>query len=291
MSEVTVYLKSIHDVYPDFVMEKVHQTNRDGQFNDILIINDDFIFRFPKYDEGILSLKTEIRLLKLIHDYISLPIPNPVYSNVDTAKASKSFIGYRIILGEPLWHETLATITDEQTLQRLANQLGNFLKELHSIPIDTITEDLPVKDSVDEWAEMYSEIRLNLYQFMRPDAQVWVTNHFETYFSIARLHAYKACLRHGDFGTGNILYSKEIRAISGVIDFGSTGLGDPAVDIAAISCYGEQFFKRIYSVYPEIGSLLERAQFYRGTYALQEALHGFKNHDPEAFENGIAKYV
>jgi aminoglycoside 2''-phosphotransferase len=291
MSEITIYLKAIRDIYPDFVIEKVHQSNPDGQFNNVLVINNDFIFRFPQYKENISNLAVEIRLLRFIHSYISLPIPNPVYSNIDRDNASKSFMGYKMISGEPLWLETFTTIIDWQTLQRLANQLGNFLKELHNIPIDKLPANVPAKDSFDEWVRMYSEVRQNLYQFMRSDAQAWVTNHFETYFRNSRLHTHERCLRHGDFGTGNILYNNETRAVSGIIDFGSIGLGDPAVDIAAVSCYGENFVKRVYCVYPEIEPLWERAQFYKGTYALQEALHGFKNDDQEAFENGIAEYI
>ncbi|MCP4426075.1 MAG: phosphotransferase [Chloroflexi bacterium] len=35
---------------------------------------------------------------------------------------------------------------------------------------------------------------------------------------------YKPSLRHGDFGTGNILYNPQRQAISGIIDFGFAGL-------------------------------------------------------------------
>ncbi len=291
MSEIEAYLESIQAVYPDFVVEKARFHNRDGQFNDIIILNDEFIFRFPRYSEEIARLITKVRLLKRIHGRLSLPVPHPVYSNIQARRAGKVFMGYRLLPGEPLWREKLAAITDDQTLQGLANQLGGFLKELHSIPLDRMTKNLPVQDGLAEWARMYSEIRLGLYRFMRPDARAWVSSHFETYLNDPRLHSYTACLRHGDFGAGNILYNPATRAISGIIDFDALGLGDPAVDIAAASCYGEPFFKRFYAVYPEIGSMLERAQFYKGTYALQEALHGFSNNDQEAFDNGMAEYI
>ena len=48
---------------------------------------------------------------------------------------------------------------------------------------------------------------------------------------------------------------------------------------------------RFVDTYPEIESMLPRARFYRGTYALDEALHGFKSGDSEAFEAGMARYV
>jgi aminoglycoside 2''-phosphotransferase len=126
---------------------------------------------------------------------------------------------------------------------------------------------------------------------MRLDACDWVENHFEEYLNTPHLHTYHLSLQHGDFGGSNILYDQESQMISGIIDFGFAGLGDPALDIAAVSTYGEAFLARFYSTYPEIGSMLERANFYKGTYALYEALHGIKNGDEEAFKAGIAEYI
>ena len=69
---------------------------------------------------------------------------------------------------------------------------------------------------------------------------------------------------------------------------------DPAVDVAWIqyrSGVRESFLKKFYAVYPEIETTLERAQFYAGTFALQEALFGIENNDAEAFRRGIATYA
>ena len=126
---------------------------------------------------------------------------------------------------------------------------------------------------------------------MRPDARAWVRHHFEAFLNAPCLHAFRPALRHGDFGPSNILYDPGAQMITGIIDFGFAGLGDPAADIAAVSCYGAPFFERLYSAYPGTESMLERARFYQGTFALQEALHGFLDDDKEAFESGIAGYV
>jgi hypothetical protein len=40
----------------------------------------------------------------------------------------------------------------------------------------------------------------------------------------------------------------------------------------------------------DIELLLERANFYRGSFALYEALHGFRNNDQEAFTSGMEEY-
>jgi aminoglycoside 2''-phosphotransferase len=291
MSETTAYLQAITEVYPDFRIQKAQFYGQEGQFNDLLLLNDEFLFRFPKYPDGQARLTHEVRLLRCVQARLPLRIPAPIYFNVDRQNTGKVFMGYRMIPGAPLWCETLATITDEPTLQRLADQLAGFLKALHRLPVESVSDDLPVQDGPEEWAQLYADIRQHLFPWMRADARAWAGRHFEAYLSTPHLHHYPARLRHGDFGPSNVLYDPATRAISGIIDFGSAGVGDPALDIAAANCFGEAFLQRFYGAYPEITSLLERAQFYKGTFALQEALHGFRNNDREAFANGLAEYV
>src|SRR5688572_31496305 len=42
-----------------------------------------------------------------------------------------------------------------------------------------------------------------------PISQTWVERHFESYLNNPNLHTYPICLRHGDFGTGNLLYDPQ----------------------------------------------------------------------------------
>ena len=98
------------------------------------------------------------------------------------------------------------------------------------------------------------------------------------------------CLLKQFAGFGDRNRGHKTRKISGIIDFGSAGLGDPAVDLAAVSTYGEPFFEMIRENYPGVDALLTRARFHHGTFALQEAFHGFHNGDQKAFENEMAAY-
>lgn len=290
MDKRRAYLQTLSQCYPDLPIGSAHLL-KDGQYNDVLVVNDEIIFRFPKYAEGVPTIRNEVRILSRIQSYTTLPVPNPVYTSKDEQKLGKVFMGYRMLPGHPLWRDRLQRIDDDDVLQRLAAQLAGFLKELHSIPVAEMGTDIPVNDSLEEATQLYAEIRTHLFRFMRPDARDRIANHFETYLNSPQLHTYPLALKHGDFGGSNILYGRESQAISGIIDFGFAGLGDPALDIAAVSTLGDAFFNRFHSTYPEIESMLERARFYRGTYALVEALHGIKNDDQEAFAAGMAKYV
>jgi aminoglycoside 2''-phosphotransferase len=288
MNKQDVLLQSIRSAYPDLRIASV-EFNGDGQNNDVLVVNGELIFRFPKYAGALKRLRIETAILTGIQGHVfSLPVPAPMFVNIEERAVGEAFMGYRRLAGEPLWRETFRTIDDDKTLERLASQLGRFLKELHSVPAESIGCELLVLDTSDKCAGLYARIREKLFAYMRPDAREWTERHFETFLNDKQ--QFDLVLKHGDFGTSNILFDRQQRTICGVIDFGSSGLGDPAYDLAGLlSSYGEAFVKRCWKVYPEIETFMDRVWFYQGTFALEEALFGIENGDKEAFESGIVK--
>jgi len=290
MDDPTSSLQVIRRAYPELAINSVEPHNHEGQFNNLLIINDELIFRFPRYVDGVASILKEIRVLSRIQGCTTLPIPNPIYSSQETDRVGEVFMGYPCLPGETLWQPVFTQIEDERIIDRWGEQLAGFLRELHAIPSQTIGNNFPLQDGLAEWKNLYADIRKHLFAFMRPEARDEVSFHFEDFLKNPALHSYQPALRHGDFGFGNILYDPQTMNISGVIDFGFVGLGDPAIDFASASVLGEKIFKRICQAYPNSHSMLERARFYRGTYALQEALHGLRKDDQEAFESGIEPY-
>lgn len=285
------YLQSIQEDYPNLSIQDASLQSHEGQYNDILIVNQQLVFRFPKFEEGLTTLRREVNLLNQLQGLLTLSIPHPVYVSRNTETIGKVFMGYPKIRGEPLWHQRFQTIKDQQILAKMALQLATFLRELHAIPVDHLALDLPVSDGPQYWANLYDEIRLFLFPKMRPDARNIIIEHFEKFLNHSELHSFEPTLRHGDFGSGNILFDHRDQTISGIIDFGSAGLGDPAVDIAAAMTFGESFFNYYDDTYPEIKSLIGRANFYKGTFALQEALYGMKHDDHDAYERGIKLYL
>jgi aminoglycoside 2''-phosphotransferase len=79
----------------------------------------------------------------------------------------------------------------------------------------------------------------------------------------------------------HIMYDRRRRRISGIIDFGCAGLGDPAIDFGVIIYnYGESFMDRLYGVYPEAETYLKRARFYAGAHEVRWLLTGIERNDP-----------
>jgi aminoglycoside 2''-phosphotransferase len=92
----------------------------------------------------------------------------------------------------------------------------------------------------------------------------------------------------------HILYGGRGRRLSGIIDFGCAGLGDPAIDFGLIIYnYGESFLDRLYGAYPEAETYLKRARFYAGAHEVRWLLTGIERNDPWWFavHDGGAKDV
>jgi aminoglycoside 2''-phosphotransferase len=289
LDKEVIYSNIIKGAYPKLGIHSARLHTGDGQFNDILFINDDLIFRFPRYEESISNFLQEIQILRRLQGSLNLPIPNPIYISSGTSPVGNIFMGYQLLPGRPLFREVLNEIEAESMLESLAQQLASFLYGLHTLSHAKLGLNLPVHNPLAETQIFFSNVEKHLFPYMRAEARNSVTEHFENYFGDPKLHEFEPSIIHGDFGGSNILYDSS--RITGIIDFSFTGPGDPAQDIAAVSTYGEDFFTRICRYYPNIESLLARVEFYRGTFALQEALHGFRSNDKEAFASGMEDYV
>ena len=279
----------IQQAYPALIITTTEPIDH-GQNNIVLKINGQFVFRFPKYDAGLQALKRETSLLKYVHNRVSLTTPYPKFSQLTTL--NRSFMGCSYIPGEPLWKQVLIEQTSE-TQTTLAEQLGTFLRTLHQIPITAeLSNLLPQADTASQWNTIFQQIRSKLFPRMRPDAQTSVIDHFEAFLSQPQHFMYTSVLKHGDFGAGNILFDSSTGLLSGIIDFGNTSLGDPAYDFAGLlSSYGSNFVRYAAHSYPNFDHMWPRIKFYRGTFALLEALFGLENSDRAAYTNGMTDYV
>jgi len=85
--------------------------------NDVVIINGELIFRFPKHEYAFKHLKVEAGLLRLLQNYITLDIPSPLYESDDC-------LAYRMIPGETLRRDMLMRLS-EGDQQAIADQWPN----------------------------------------------------------------------------------------------------------------------------------------------------------------------
>lgn len=287
MERVPDYIEMVKQQCPELQIKEVKPIET-GQNNDILVINSEYIFRFPKYPQGIEDLLVETEVLKRLKNYITLQIPNPQYSAFENKEVGSVFVGYKLIKGESLWRDTFLKIRDKQ---RLAYELATFLQELHSKDVRSeVSQVARVRDIYAEWLNLYQRIEEKLFIYMSKERKEEVENNFTQLLDNLRNQQTEFTVVHGDFGPSNILYDEQTGSISGIIDFGSVHVGDPALDFAAMIGpfgYGEEFLNLCAEVYPKVLDYIERAKFYASTFALQEALFGIENNDQEAFQRGM----
>jgi len=106
MNELEAYESRIREVAPEIQIENM-SLNREGLMNDIVIVNGEIVFRFPKHEYSFKHLDREAKLLRLLRNYISLEIPLPLYESVDV-------LAYRLIPGETLRRDVLMRLPEAE---------------------------------------------------------------------------------------------------------------------------------------------------------------------------------
>jgi aminoglycoside 2''-phosphotransferase len=265
------YLDRVLALYPELIISSVN-ADTDGLVNDVYIINNELVCRFPKNEEAQASLLVEADILDLARKYLDMPVPLFEHREPD-------FVAYRMIQGEPLYrHDILGA--SQAVQNRYAEQLATFLRQLHSLPIHDALPFVTPEQKRAQYIHFYAEIEQELFPYLMTMAKDWVKHLFEPVLSGQLSLTYMPTLIHDDLAPYHILYDKTEQRITGVIDFGTCSINDPASDFALlINAYGESFVQLMMRYYPAIEEALERARFYTGTLELGWALTGIRKHD------------
>lgn len=279
MSELESYQNRIREICPDLAIESA-SLNQEGLLNDLVIVNDELAFRFAKHDFGYKDPKEEARVLRLLLKHVTLPVPEPFYD-------SHEVLAYRLIPGETLRREVLMKLMEDDQ-QAIADQLAQFFKELHGVPLSEISAfGIPMADALMEhegWVNVYERIRRRVFPLLQRHQRAWATEHFDSHLADRGNFEYEPRMVDTDIAPYHIMFDRKRKRINGIIDFGCAGLGDPAIDFGVvINSYGESYLSRFYKVYPEAETYLGRARFYAGAMELRWVLQGVERDDPTWF--------
>lgn len=264
--------EKIKKIFPHLEIKSV-RANTDGLINEVFIVNEDLVFRFPKNnDYGKKLLTNETKVIELIRKYVEIPVPHFEYKSDDT-------VVYRFIKGNALRRKDISKLNDKEQAQ-IAERLAEFLKQFHNIPMSEIEQagiaQSDVNRSREKWLKLFEDVKKDLFPLMMPHVRESIEEHFTAITSDKDFMNYTPKLINGDFVPYHIIFDRETKQINGIIDFGTAGTGDPAADFACIIYnYGESFLKKMKPVYPEISKAIDRARFWSGTLPLQWALSGF----------------
>ena len=280
------YLERIHAHFPDLVVDEVQRSD-EGLVNDVFIVNRQRVFRFPKHEWAKHDLQEEAKMLALARRYVDLCLPH-----FDVC--AEEMASYALIPGEALLRDDILR-QDEAAQEAIAATLGSFLRQLHAVP-EAELEANAIRDSVTErsradWLQLYEDVREKLYPLLMSDSKEWVRRLFAPVLADCDfMQVEERVFVNGDLAPYHILCDREAGRINGIIDFGTAGLGDPAVDFACIiGNYGESFLQRMATYYPAITRHVERARFRAGALELEWLLGGFGTQDPSWFPVHIGR--
>lgn len=217
--------------FPDLAPVRVSLLGT-GWDNTAFVINERWVFRFPRRTIAAPLLTHELNILQAVAPTLSLPVPVPERIGTPTEDFPWLFAGYRMLEGRTACRANL----DEAQRSAAAAPLGRFLKELHAFPvaeakalgapddeigrmdvIKRVSVTLPRLQTLEEAGLLTPQSRRNLVSFLEE----------QTVPTDPRPRA----LCHGDLYVRHLLVDDAGRP-AGVIDWGDLHVGDPAVDLA-----------------------------------------------------------
>ncbi len=266
------FLQRIRTIMPDLKIEHF-ELNQEGTLNDVVIVNQDLVFRFAKNEAYARTLQTEIKILDFIRPRLDIRVPAPTYTSADC-------MVYPLLPGQPLLRKALDSL-DQDAQQRIADQLGDFLIQLHSLDTANSQEEIPLSRAPytqEDCKSLRNDVREKIYPLLQKDQIEWAEDLFNGVLEKPEIFEFDNAFIHGDLASYHILFDGRDEKITGVFDFGMAGFGDPANDIGnLINFYGESFVRKMGTAYPELQSFLPRARYYAQALELEWILRGLES--------------
>lgn len=235
-----------------------------GMDSDAYLVNDEWVFRFPKRDTVTRALSREVALLPRLAGCLPVAIPRFSYIGPQSDNGPL-FVGYRLIQGEPLTPALFDSLTQPDQ-ERVLATLAAFLRGVHGFPVADAAAAGVVEFSTREWVgACWSRGQARVLPLLSPRDGAALAGLIERFLADERNVANSPRLLYVDFAPEHILFSPDERHIVGVIDWGDLAIGDPDYDLLYLrQDYGESFVRRLLGHYPhpEPARLFEKLQVF-----------------------------
>jgi len=237
--------------FPDIKVGKITLIDN-GWDNVVVEINDNIIFRFPKdnnftfYKNEKTSFDTEVEILGILKDKISLQIPR-----IEFLGKSFTYMGYHKIPGGDLTTEVFDSLNSEQK-EKLTFDLANFLREIHG----SISPDEARKIGVaDEDLPSYSRSIKSILSSKISDKSVltFVDTTVKEYENLIQ-EKVESVFLYNDLHTENMAFDATAKKLNGVFDFGDIMIGDVNMDFYPLYKFDPSFMRAVVEKYQELTS-------------------------------------
>jgi aminoglycoside phosphotransferase (APT) family kinase protein len=208
--------------FPQWANLPVKSVENDGWDNRTFHLGDDMSVRLPSGDGYVLQVEKEQRWLPILAPHLPLPIPAPLAMGWPSELFPRPWSVYRWLEGE------VASVAQIADLTEFAVSLAQFLVALRRV--DATDGPLPGQHNFFRGAPLAvydDETRRALVALegmidTKVAADVWD-------IALASRWDRPPVWFQGDVSVGNLLVADG--RLSAVIDFGTSGIGDPACDL------------------------------------------------------------
>jgi aminoglycoside 2''-phosphotransferase len=222
----------------------------DGLQHLIVILDDELVARFPRDDNAMKSIQDEAMLLMHLAERVTVPLPVPVYMG-------ESFALHRMLHGAVTSRHALGSL-QRGARERILDDVGQFLAELGGAAAPAFATSAATT-SVDRLRALRRRADGLVVPLLSSHQREWLEELFASIETASFVNT--PSLIHGDLAPYHVLHDPESGELTGVLDFGVAGLGDPAVDLGCLlSVWGERFAGQLARRWPAAVEFVDRAR-------------------------------
>ena len=231
----------------------------DGMVNDVVIVDRTWVYRFAKHAWSKPLMQHEARVLDLVRTHVDVSVPDLELLDEDCCR-------YPYLVGEPLTRRALLSWAEEER-ERVMGAVVRFVDRIHAIPAsEAVAARVGPSDTHRDahwWRAFHADLTTMLYPLLARHQRDYVDDLFGPVLDGTLRFDHHPTFVYGDVASDHLLVDPTTRRLSAVIDFGTAGIGDPAVDVAALlHVFGESL---VAPHFHELGrldeSMLHRARF------------------------------
>lgn len=234
----------------------------DGMQHVVVVLDEKLVARFPRDQAATVSLRDEAVLLGHLAGHVTAPLPVPLH-------VDESFTLHRMLRGSITSRAALDSL-DRRARERLLDDVGRFLGELSSTVVADLARSVATT-SQDRLRLLCQRAEECLVPLMWRHQRVWFEEIVAAVESMSFAHT--PCVIHGDLAPYHVLHAPQSGELTGILDFGVAGLGDPAVDFGCLlAVWGEKFAAELTRTWPAAVELADRARLIALTLPLEWAV-------------------
>jgi aminoglycoside phosphotransferase (APT) family kinase protein len=245
----------------------------DGWDTTAMLVDGRWVDRTPRRAEVEPQVRREVALMPWLSPLLPLPVPVP-----------------RVVSEEPLTvrHALIVGGACPGTSAAHGRAVGTFLRALHSVDVEQAVR-AGARDAATSYEEA-QEVRDRMAVDVVPLLPQQVRAAAEALLERMSVPPPDPRLVHGDLGPGHIRVVGD--AVTGVIDWGDCGVGDPALDLAWTRYgAGPAFAAALEAAYSPDHAVLARGLDWHLIGPWHEVIYGLDTDQPSYVESGLTGAV